>query len=99
MSAPVSVPVASAATIICSPGAGVQFQIMNVGNAVAYISNNSSVTTTTGFPLTPGSFINWYFPANYSVSGIPTAVYAICQTAIAGQASIGTTLNVTGDAT
>jgi hypothetical protein len=65
---------------------------MNVGTVTAYISNNSAVTSTTGFPLTPNSFINWY-----SGSVLGGAVYAICATPVSGTA--GTTLNVTGDAT
>jgi hypothetical protein len=86
MSAPVSVPVATTAVILCSPATGVQFQIMNVGTQVCYVSNNSGVTSTTGFPLTPNSFINWY-----NAGPLGGAVYAIC-------ASGGTTVNVTGDA-
>jgi hypothetical protein len=87
MGAPQSVPVATSATYVQTAAAGVQYQIMNVGTVTAYISNNAAVSTTTGFPLTPNSFINWY--SGYQLGG---AIYAICAVG-------GTTLNVTGDAT
>jgi hypothetical protein len=87
--APQSVPVATSAVIVASAAQNVQYQIFNVGSQVAYISNNSGVTSTTGFPLTPNSFINWYNAYNYGASGTQN-VYAIC-------AAGGTTLNVTGD--
>ena len=88
--APQAVPVATAAVIVATAAQNVQYQIFNVGTVTAYISNNSAVTSTTGFPLTPGSFINWYNAYNYGTSATPQAVYAICATG-------GTTLNVQGD--
>jgi hypothetical protein len=50
------------------------------------------VTSTTGFPLTPNSFINWY-----SAQQLGGAVYAIVASVVSG--NTGTTLSVTGDAT
>lgn len=34
--------------------------VENFGTNIVYISNNSGVTTTTGFPLTPNSSITWH---------------------------------------
>lgn len=92
MAAPISTNVATTATLIATPFPGGNFEIYNVGTVTAYISNNASVTTTTGFALTPGSHVQWFQPYNYTTASTPTTCYAICVTG-------GTTINVQGIST
>jgi hypothetical protein len=93
-----TVNVASTAVILCSPGPTCNYVIVNEGNATAYISNNASVTITTGFPLTPGSRMVWVQPYNANISTAPTPVYGITQATAANFGPVGTTLSVTGTA-
>jgi hypothetical protein len=50
-------------------------QIFNppTSGVTAYLSNNTGVTTTTGFALTPGSTITWYNPPTAGCSAITAA--------------------------
>jgi hypothetical protein len=90
MAAPISTSVSTTAVVVATPFPGGNFEIFNAGQATAYISNNASVTTTTAFPLTPGSYVRWFQPYNYTTSAIPATAYAICAS------GTGTVINVQG---
>jgi hypothetical protein len=101
MSAPWSTSVSATslggtAVILVTASQGVQYQIFNAGNVPVYLGPNNSVTSTNGMILPPNSFINWYNAFNYGTPGVPPAIWAICATPAAG--TIGTVINVTGDA-
>ena len=70
-----NVTIASAATFIKTAGPGEQLDIVNSGPAVVYISNNSGVTTTTGFELPPGSELHLY--NLYNFAGASGGLYGI----------------------
>jgi hypothetical protein len=55
------VPVGTSATIVhqLAPGESGRIHCPRQSGVVVYLSNNASVTTTTGFPLGPSSSIEW----------------------------------------
>jgi hypothetical protein len=78
-----------AVSLLRQPALGETTRLQNVGNVTAFLSSNSGVTATTGFPLTPGSKIEWISGANTGTPSTPIACYAIT-------ASSGTVVSVGG---
>ena len=71
------VPVTSSATLVHQPAVGETLTLFNQGPATVFVSNNSGVTTSTGFPLTVGSHVEWFKGANAGTAAAPVIIYGI----------------------
>ena len=64
--------ISTTATLIKTPGLGEQVWLENISQTTVYVSSNSAVTSTTGFPLTYNSLIKWFngYNGGFTLYGI-----------------------------